>query len=123
MRPFQPSAWANGFTLAEVVVAVVLIQIGVLGSAAILTQASRVLARAEELEVGVATLAAEVWGPRAEEIVGLEPVCGDATPLPPPTVTSVGNVSWGKSADGTIEVGLSLDGRHIGVVVGRCDGP
>jgi prepilin-type N-terminal cleavage/methylation domain-containing protein len=50
--------WRGGFTLLEVVVALVILEVGVLGAAGTLLLASRTLTRAERLERAVAYAAA-----------------------------------------------------------------
>jgi hypothetical protein len=88
----------SGFTVIEVVVALVVLEVGLLGTMGILTEASRVSRRAATLELGIAalegvadSLLAVGWGgdgglsmdegelqwvttPDSRVVIGLEPV-------------------------------------------------
>ncbi|MDH5758829.1 MAG: type II secretion system GspH family protein [Gemmatimonadota bacterium] len=101
---------SRGFTLVEVVVALVILEVGLMGSAGLLLLASRTLTRSETLEWATAhvsrvadSLLYAAGGPGS----GSEPVAG-------------GDVSWSVAPDGSLRVAYrsAVDGREWVVIEG-----
>lgn len=99
-----------GFTLVEVVVALVVLEVCVVGVASMLTLASRTLARAERLEAAVATV---------------EGVLDSLRAIPAPVdgrrgLASGGVIVWIVGPDGAVTVRAeSVDGRTLVELAGR----
>jgi prepilin-type N-terminal cleavage/methylation domain-containing protein len=99
-----------GFTLVEVLVALVVLQVGLLGVAGTLWVAARTMGRADALERGVAVVESLFDSLQASAVTegeGFAPWEG-------------GRVWWRSGADGLVEIGLSGGGDSTLIeVMGR----
>lgn len=102
---------SRGFTLVEILVALVILQVGLLGVVGTLVLAARVLNQARDLEVAVAALEAVYDSLRLAD--GTEGR-GEARLGP-------GILSWSAGADGALGLRYVVGGEVVGEVFGGAE--